>query len=139
MSSTINEPNYHFRRVWWGLAIILITTVAYFSTTPGEPFVSSKNYGDKLLHLATYLGLMFFLGQRCVRAAHWTLAVYLVLLGAVLEIIQLYVGRSFELEDIFANCLGVLFAWIALAHPLARSLLFHIDHWIVNRLIASRS
>lgn len=69
---------------------------------------------DKIGHFLSYSILGF-----CALYRRYTLkrssvtAAAIVSLGAVIEIVQTVFDRTSDINDFFANCLGVAFAWIA--------------------------
>lgn len=75
------------------------------------PSTGASLYKDKIVHFIMY-GLMGFLVYISVpshsRRKH--LLIFIVLLGAALELIQIYIpGRSASYIDISANTAGVIF------------------------------
>ena len=70
------------------------------------PFTRS----DLIFHALAYCGvtILFFLGK----FPRLKIALYLLIQGILIEIIQPYFSRHFEFYDILANSLGVLLAII---------------------------
>jgi VanZ family protein len=88
------------------------TAIVFLSLTPRPPQIDVK-YGDKLEHLLAYGLLMFWF---CVlyRTRYTRLAYGIgwIALGVALEFAQGATGyRSYEVADMAANSLGVLFGW----------------------------
>ena len=74
------------------------------SLSSNEPTLAST---DKLIHFSGYflLGSLFSIG---LRPLYWAPAIILLIGGGVaLEYLQTFVGRNFELEDMYVNTLGV--------------------------------
>ena len=96
-----------------GIALLIST---YAMLTPHPPVVLSMHQGDKLLHLATFLGLALLAdlgwpGRGFVAAKYLPLLAF----GIAIECIQYYVpGRSFSLGDILADAAGLALYGLAL-------------------------
>jgi VanZ family protein len=84
----------------------MVAAVVWGSLTPAPP--SAGN--DKIGHFAVYGVLMFWFAQLYTRRLPY--AAGFAALGVVLEFAQGWLGtRSFELQDMAANVLGVLLGW----------------------------
>jgi VanZ family protein len=86
--------------------------IVWLSLTPSPPHIDIAN-GDKLGHVLAYGGLMFWF---CWLYRDWktriAFGVGWIALGVALEFVQRATGyRTFELADMAADSLGVLFAW----------------------------
>ena len=93
---------------WLVITITLSVVIIFFSffsvTTP-----SKMQNTDKYLHTAAYLFLSFSASLR--KPTNYILIfIYFVFFGIVIELIQPYFNRYFELLDILANSLGVFLA-----------------------------
>jgi VanZ family protein len=87
-----------------GLSVVTIF-FSFFSVTPPSTIQNT----DKYLHTATYLFLSFSSALR--KPTNYILIfIYFVFFGIVIELIQPYFNRNFELLDILANSLGVFLA-----------------------------
>ena len=80
---------------------------------------------DKLNHLIAYTVLTLLLvlalsGDRTLPRGYWVALLSLLLYGALIEVVQHYTGRQFDLMDMVANAVGVLLG--AGAGLLARTL-----------------
>ena len=125
-SSTV-EPRA--RRLWLGVGWTLVLFVVYLSLTPA-PIELEIKQGDKVSHALAYLVLMSWFasiyGRPDQRARF---AVGFILLGVSLEFLQRWTGyRSFELTDMAAGTVGVLFGWI-LAPPRIPNYLWLIEKY----------
>ena len=81
---------------------VVIIFFSFFSVTPPSIIQST----DKYLHTAAYLFLSFSASLR--KPTNYILIfIYFVFFGIVIELIQPYFNRYFELLDILANSLGV--------------------------------
>jgi len=95
---------------WLIITIVLSVVIILFSffsvTSP-----STINSADKYLHIVAYLFLSFSASLR--KPTNYILIfIYFVFFGIVIELIQPYFNRYFELLDILANSLGVFLAII---------------------------
>lgn len=90
----------------WVLFAVAAAAVLYFTLQPG-PGGGPFTWWDKLQHFTAYFTLSALAG---LAARSWREALlYAVLLAAagyLLEIVQSYVGRSYDLADAAANALG---------------------------------
>jgi VanZ family protein len=88
--------------------------VIWLSLTP-QPIEIPVEHGDKIGHLAAYATLMFWFAQLDTRyRMRVAYAIGFVLLGVALEFAQRLTDyRTFEVADMGADAVGVLFAWVA--------------------------
>jgi len=68
---------------------------------------------DKLNHLIAYAVLTLLLvlslpGDRRLPRGFWVALLSLLLYGALIEVVQHYIGRQFDLMDMVANAAGML-------------------------------
>lgn len=122
-----------FRRLWQGLAWLMVGAVVWLSLTPTPPqpplYLLSW---DKADHLLAYATLMYWFSQVFVR--HWRWPLFLVGLGFTLEVLQGLGGaRSFDGFDLLANMLGVLLGYVLAATVLGRAVAT-MDRWLLLRL-----
>ena len=95
-------------------AWLYATAIVFLSLMPKPPDPGFA-YGDKLGHLAAYSLLMFWFcwlyRRQTVRLGY---AALWFAMGIALEFAQGATGyRSFEIEDMLANTLGVFVGWLA--------------------------
>lgn len=94
------------RNLLWILFALAACVVVYFTLQPG-PSGTVFTWWDKLQHLGAYAALSLLAG---LAARSWRQALLCALALAVagygLEILQSYVGRSYDLADALANTLG---------------------------------
>jgi VanZ family protein len=102
------------RRVWRTIGFGLVVLVIWLSLTPHPIEIPVEN-GDKLGHVAAYATLMFWFAQLDTRhRMRLAYAIGCVLLGVALEFAQRLTDyRTFEVADMGADAVGVLFAWFA--------------------------
>jgi VanZ family protein len=102
------------RRAWRVIGVGLVLFVIWVSLTP-NPIDIPVEHGDKLGHIAAYATLMFWFAQ--LHKRHRTRLAYaigFITLGVALEFAQRLTDyRTFEVADMGADSVGVLFAWIA--------------------------
>lgn len=114
-----------YAQTWQILGWLLVAVIVWLSLTPKPPQPPSILGWDKSQHLLAYSTLMYWYGMSF--AKHWRWPVFILALGATLEVLQGLSGfRSFDLYDIAANSLGVLLGLIVLATP-ASQLLTRVD------------
>jgi VanZ family protein len=110
------------RPEWWGVAAVAALAVVGGSLTPGSAAGGLPAGADKLLHGLGYAAISFFVagarGERTLVGLLGT-AVAVALLGAGVELVQPYVGRTASGADALANLLGAVVG--VLAFELSRS------------------
>ena len=102
------------RRFWRAIGFALIAGVIWLSLTP-HPLDIDVPQGDKVGHFLAYGVLMFWFAQLSwARRERIRYAAGFVALGIALEFAQRLTGyRVFEISDMAANAVGVLFGWFA--------------------------
>ena len=107
------------RRLHLAIGWALIGAILWLSLTPQPPQVDFE-HSDKVGHFLAYGGLMFWFCQ-LYRASRTRLAYALafIAMGVAIEFVQGWSGyRSFEVNDMVADGIGVLLGWaVALALP----------------------
>jgi hypothetical protein len=95
---------------WLSLGSLLVIAVCVGSLMPAQMLQAAPfEIGDKLLHGGSYFVLMIWFAGLFPRQRHWLVAAFLLALGAGLDVAQSRtVTRSFELEDIAADGVGIL-------------------------------
>jgi VanZ family protein len=106
-----------FRKLWLAIGWALVVVVVYLSVGHVDATPDIRG-GDKLGHVIAYstiaLWFMQIVQERGVRAA---VCLGLICMGVSLEFVQAMLPyRDFELLDMAANTIGVLFGW-SLAPP----------------------
>jgi VanZ family protein len=105
------ETRLRLHRLWLAIGWILVGLVVYATLTPNPPDLElGIPIWDKLSHFLAYVLLMgWFVQIYHTKENHLRLVIFLVLLGVILEILQLLGGvRTMEFADMIANTLGVL-------------------------------
>ncbi len=91
---------------------IAITIGSLLPNIGGSPVFA---LGDKILHLLGY-GIFAVLGWLIVnsQAKFSMIALSIFIYGLLIEIAQIYTGRSFSVLDLIANGAGILIAYLLL-------------------------
>jgi VanZ family protein len=102
-----------FRAVWFGGACAIVVAIIYLSVT-SHPVDLHVPMGDKIGHLTAYAVATWWLAHlQRASATRWATAAGLIGLGIMMELVQLHLGyRTFEVQDIAANSLGVAVGWM---------------------------
>lgn len=107
------NPYLRYRTLWLAVGYALITIIIYLSltSTPIEIGLDFP-YQDKFLHMLAYFFMMGWFAQIYhVQIQRVTYAIFLVLMGVMLEYVQSFdPARFYETEDMIANTLGVAIA-----------------------------
>jgi VanZ family protein len=122
----------HYRKYWLGVGWLLVAMIVFMTLTPRpQDLMFGLKVWDKYLHTLGYFAMMgWFVQIYHARQQRLLLAIVLVLLGVMLEFMQ-YLGgvRYMEVQDMIANGLGVVIAWLLSYTPFARLL-----YWVDQRL-----
>jgi len=102
------------RSAWRAIGWALVAVVIWQSLTP-HPIAIPVEHGDKFEHVGAYVALMFWFAQLETQSrARLRYAIGFVALGVALEFAQgLTDYRTFEFDDMAADAIGVLIAWIS--------------------------
>ena len=94
----------------WTVSIFIIywLAITFGSLSPITTPNTGIFFGDKILHFVGYATFTFLAWQVVRLPKHFLIAsVCLIIYGGVIEIAQVYTGRSFSWLDMVANGLGV--------------------------------
>lgn len=114
MTQSDNPPNQrrkNLRRAVLAVSFVLAVVTCYL-TLLTKPDLSGQQQFDKLYHFLAFAALVLPSALFDRRDMLW-IAVSALALGAIIEVIQPYVGRGRELGDFFADALGVGAAVVA--------------------------
>ncbi|MDH5764893.1 MAG: VanZ family protein [Gammaproteobacteria bacterium] len=127
------NPDLRFKIFWLLIGFGLIAFVVVQSLTP-SPVDIGVHFWDKSLHTVGYFGLMgWFMQIYHTRQAKVFWTVFFVMMGVGLEFLQDLGGvRHYEVNDMIANCLGVLIALI-LSFTLFAKILVYFDRMIASK------
>ena len=109
--------------MWWAIGLGLVALVIYLSLTPYPPD-APKVEGFALGHFMAYFALMGWWAQLATPGrARLVVAMVLVGMGVGLECLQMLVpNRTFDLDDMRDNALGVGAAFVVTLSPLGEVL-----------------
>jgi hypothetical protein len=132
-SGLVDDSPLRFQRLWQAIGLVLIAFVIDMSLTP-DPIVLPGSHGDKYGHVLAYGTLMYWFAQLHGRGtARCLWALFFVAMGIGLEFVQgLTDYRSFEVEDMLADAVGVLAAWMV-APPRTP----HLIRFVEGRFLSS--
>lgn len=117
--------------LWQALAWLQVGIVVWLELTPSPPTPPDFLAWDKAQHCLAYAGLAWWFGQCFKRGWHWPL--FLITLGVALEFLQGWGGvRTFDVDDMLANALGVAIGTALAVSPLGR-----LIAWLDRRLPAA--
>lgn len=114
MTQSDNPPNQrrkNLRRAVLAVSFVLAVVTCYL-TLLTKPDLSGQQQFDKLYHFLAFAALVLPSALFDRRDMLW-IAVSALALGAIIEVIQPYVGRGRELGDFIADALGVGAAVVA--------------------------
>ena len=111
-----------YTRFWKSLAWGMMLTVAILTLMPKPPRVNLPLLSwDKAQHSIAYAALMWTFLQAWEGSHVLRWAIFLLVAGVALEILQPLIGvRFMEYSDVLANSLGVLLGYAAWLTPLGR-------------------
>lgn len=106
-------PVLKLKPLWLIIGYGMIAFVVYSSLTT-SPVKAGFAISDKVLHITAYFGLMgWFIQIYHDKTSRFILAVCFTVMGIGLEFLQGMGGvRVFEFDDMLANALGVILAWV---------------------------
>lgn len=120
-TKTHHEPSsmhYNFRKTLPDIAAIFLSIIiivfSLMSSSSGYVKTAFHLFGsDTLGHFFAYLclGLCALFRRNSFKSA-LTAASVVIIFGGVIEVIQAWFVRGPELQDLFANTLGVVSAWL---------------------------
>lgn len=98
-----------FRRTWVVIGWILVLIAVYGSLT-GNEVITKSGVSDKVMHAGTYATLSLWFAGIYPRSRYLLIALGLFALGLSMEFLQGWMryGRMRDLQDVFANTLGIV-------------------------------
>jgi VanZ family protein len=110
-------------RFAWALTVTLSIAMIWAFLTPLAALPRVPKISDYLWHIGLFAILVIPLGTT-FPARRTSLVVFAICFGALLEILQPYFGRGFEVHDLFANLIGVTLGWL-ISRKLAAIIIRH--------------
>lgn len=97
------------QRYWLSVTLFILTVITISSLSPLQELPPLPG-SDKTHHLIAYGGLMFPIALRKPKY-WWLISLFLTAWSGVIELIQPYVNRYGEWQDILANITGLFCGW----------------------------
>ncbi len=109
---------------------ILITTLSVVNISSGVESIKIDNL-DKIVHFCFYFGLNFLAlsalfvqyGESVSISRQEVATAFIILYSVAIEVVQQFVGRSFDLDDIISNSIGAIVALLLFQMPSVKRLL----------------
>lgn len=121
-----------YKNAWRSIAWLIILVIIVLSLIPDPDKITPFSASDKIMHALAYGVAMFWFGLCFRRKKLYLIALFLILLGIVLEVIQGQTGyRTMSFYDIIANCAGVLIGLALSFSPLVKTLQY-IEHRLLK-------
>lgn len=102
-------------KLWLSIGWLMVFLLCYFSLISNPPEIKfDLKYFDKVRHFIAYFILMFWFAQLYKTSkSRLFYFVFFIVMGVILEILQGMGGvRYFEYNDMLANSLGVMLAFL---------------------------
>lgn len=102
-------------KLWLSIGWLMVFLLCYFSLVSNPPEIKfDLKYFDKVRHFIAYFILMFWFAQFYKTSkSRLFYFVFFIVMGVILEILQGMGGvRYFEYNDMLANSLGVMLAFL---------------------------
>ena len=124
----MSNPHMHYRLLWLLIGYAFIIFIFYGSLS-SNPIEMDVQFFDKISHALSYFVLMGWFAQLYHQVkVKAVLAVMFIAMGISIEYLQQAGGvRYFEINDMLANTLGVVIAFV-LSFTAFRDVLFKIDN-----------
>ena len=110
---TTANPVLKYKPLWLVIGYLMIAFVVQ-QTLTSSPMDTGIKFSDKFLHTVGYFGLMGWFVQIYHQKKMKIIgAVFFISMGISLEFLQGWSGvRQYELNDMLANAMGVVIAWL---------------------------
>ena len=128
------EVQLHYKKLWLVIGYSLIAFVI-FETLTARPISTGLHLSDKYMHTIGYFGMMgWFVQIYHHNKSKLLWAAFFISMGISLEFIQGWSGvRFFEVNDMLANGLGVMIAWL-LSYSGFSIILSCVDRFVFSKL-----
>ena len=109
----MSSINLKYKKLWLFVGYALIAIVVY-QTLTANPVSVGMSISDKYLHTVGYFTLMgWFVQIYHEKKYRFLWAIFFIAMGIGLEFLQELGGvRFYEVNDMLANGLGVVIAWV---------------------------
>ena len=98
------------KKYWIFLTLFIMTAITILSLTP-LAILPSIPSNDKTKHFIAYAALMFPAAMRKPKYL-WVIVLFFICWSGAIELLQPYVNRYGEWQDLLANITGLLFGWL---------------------------
>ena len=102
------------KKIYWLLTLIFLVLILIGTLFPRDIIVTPDLGSDKNYHFLGFALLVMPLTFQSLKNAFWLLPVAVVF-GAIIELLQPYLGRNGELDDLYADAFGALIGVILVA------------------------
>jgi VanZ family protein len=108
-----------FPRLWLIGGWIAVVAALIVCLVPGK-YVEVANINDKIEHAAGFGLLVLWFCGMYLRSRYWRIAVYFVLFGALIEILQglMNWGRHADIFDLLADSVGIAMGVLVALTPI---------------------
>lgn len=100
------------RNLALGITFLLVAAIIYLSLFKLHIPAAEISNIDKAYHFIAYGGLMWWLAQLYGGKQRFIALLLVIALGIIIEYIQPYTGREFDVKDMLANSGGAIIAWL---------------------------
>lgn len=100
------------RKYWIFNTLLVLTSITVLSLTPLASLPPAPGT-DKTHHIVAYAGLMLPLALTKIKSRQLLgITIFFIIYSGGIELIQPYVNRYGEFEDLVANCVGLGCGWL---------------------------
>lgn len=114
-------PELRYRRFWFGAGVAIALVIAVVCLMPGRK-LPDVPVSDKTEHLLAFAMLSFWFASILVRRDLFWLVLALLAFGGLIELAQgaMRLGRQADLQDVYADAVGILMGLALALTPLGR-------------------
>ncbi len=99
------------KKYWISLTLFILAVITVLSLSPLKELPPMPG-SDKTHHLIAYAALMFPTALK--KPDYWlAIVLFFVFWSGIIEVLQPYVNRYGELQDLIANIIGLILGWLA--------------------------
>jgi VanZ family protein len=129
----ISRPELRWSNFWWACDWAIVIAVVLGSLIPPNDFPKPVAFfNDKVLHFGAYFLMAFWFAGSLERKRYVWVAVGLAILGALIEVVQYWMGFGRDADwrdfvaDVFGIAAGLGIAWLGLGNWMA---------WVERRFV----